>query len=159
MTAPSIAAIDSRDTKTLIVVLHQNGSPGPVARACRTNLFDRTDWRSVLRSLLAQISTTIVALFLGLAGYGDTCVLGISQKENIGEVVSYPFHITNDVDMACTGAFGEQACFSLQVRVLLPELTTAWNTMTGLLAGEVCFGDGGSAFRIGRHLTKIVTIA
>ncbi|WP_083541163.1 N-acetylglucosamine kinase [Gluconobacter roseus] len=158
-TVPCIAAIDGGGTKTLLVVLGQDGTLGPVVRAAGSNPFDQSDWQSVLHGLLAQIPDTAAALSLGIAGYGESRIHGRRQAELVAAAFPQPFSFTGDVEMACTGAFGGQA----GVLLLSGTGSVAWATdgkgnqiKVGGWGG--LFGDEGSAFWIGRQALSLLTM-
>lgn len=159
VSVPCIAAIDGGGTKTLLVVLGQDGTLGPVARAAGSNPFDQSDWQSVLHGLLAQIPDTAAALSLGIAGYGESRLHGRRQEELVAASFPQPFSFTGDVEMACTGAFGGQA----GVLLLSGTGSVAWATdgkdnqiKVGGWGG--LFGDEGSAFWIGRQALSLLTM-
>ncbi|MBS1035913.1 N-acetylglucosamine kinase [Gluconobacter cerinus] len=158
-TASCIAAIDGGGTKTLLVVLGRDGTLGPVVRAAGSNPFDQSDWQTVLRSLLAQIPATAAGLALGIAGYGETRVLGRKQEAVVKEAFPRPVSFTGDVEMACTGAFGGQA----GVLLLSGTGSVAWATDSRGRQIKVggwggLFGDEGSAFWIGRQALALLTM-
>ncbi|MFT9221326.1 N-acetylglucosamine kinase [Gluconobacter oxydans] len=155
----SIAAIDGGGTKTLLVVLGRDGTLGPVMREAGSNPFDQSDWQTVLQSLLARIPATTEALSLGIAGYGETRILGRKQEEVVRNAFARPFSFTGDVEMACTGAFGGRA----GVLLLSGTGSVAWATdgrgnqiKVGGWGG--LFGDEGSAFWIGRQALSLLTM-
>ncbi|WP_040507298.1 N-acetylglucosamine kinase [Gluconobacter morbifer] len=159
MTESSIAAIDGGGTKTLLVVLHRDGTVGRIVRAPGCNPFDRPDWKAILQSLLTQIPRTTEALALGLAGYGETRLFGQRQRDAVHDIMSCPVHITGDVEMACTGAFGGQA----GVLLLSGTGSMAWATDGRGHHDRVggwgsLFGDEGSAFWIGRQALSLLTM-
>lgn len=154
-----IAAIDGGGTKTLLVVLGRDGALGPVVRASGSNPFDQNDWQAVLCGLLARLPASTAALSLGIAGYGETRVLGRRQEDVVEGAFPRPFSFTSDVEMACTGAFGGRA----GVLLLSGTGSVAWATdgrgghvKVGGWGG--LFGDEGSAFWIGRQALSLLTM-
>lgn len=154
-----IAAIDGGGTKTLMVVLSQDGTLGPIMRAEGSNPFDKSDWTSVLQLLLSHLPAQTAALGVGIAGYDKTRMLGHKQEAVIKEVFSGPVTFSSDVEMACTGAFAGHA----GILLLSGTGSVAWATdgrgnqdKVGGWGG--LFGDEGSAFWIGRQALSLVTM-
>ncbi|WP_215766151.1 N-acetylglucosamine kinase [Gluconobacter cerinus] len=157
MTCSSIAAIDGGGTKTLLVVLHRDGALGPIIRAPGSNPFDQVDWQSILISLMSRLPSTTKTLSLGLAGYGEMRPSGRKQKDVVAANFPHIFNITNDVDIACTGAFAGHG----GVLLLAGTGSVAWvvngkgeQDRVGGWGG--LFGDEGSAFWIGRQALSLL---
>jgi len=156
---PSIAAVDGGGSKTLLVVLRQDGTISDIARAEGSNPFDQPLWRETLSGLFGRLSDDVAAAGLGLAGFGESATLNQRQRDLIDTALEHiPFALTNDVDMACNGAFAG----GKGVLLLSGTGSMAWASDG---EGRTCrvggwgslFGDEGSAFWIGRKALGIIT--
>ncbi|KXV02586.1 N-acetylglucosamine kinase [Gluconobacter potus] len=159
MTQSSIMALDGGGSKTLLVVLRQDGAIADIGRAGGSNPFDQPLWRETLSGLFARLPPETRAAGLGLAGFGESSTLNQRQRALISaSLPNIPLYLTNDVDMACTAAFAGQE----GVLLLSGTGSMAWATDG---QGHHCrvggwgslFGDEGSAFWIGRKALGLVT--
>ncbi|MFT8807295.1 N-acetylglucosamine kinase [Gluconobacter sp.] len=159
MSQSFIAAMDGGGSKTLLVVLRQDGTIADIGRAGGSNPFDQPLWRETLSSLFSRLPPETRAAGLGLAGFGESATLNQHQRGLISTFCeNIPLSLTNDVDMACNGAFAGQE----GVLLLSGTGSMAWATDG---QGHHCrvggwgslFGDEGSAFWIGRKALALVT--
>ncbi|MFT8355119.1 MAG: BadF/BadG/BcrA/BcrD ATPase family protein [Gluconobacter japonicus] len=159
VTEPCIAAIDGGGSKTLLVVLNSDGTIANVEQTGGTNPFDQPLWRERLTGLLKLLPNSTQAVGLGLAGYGESATLCARQEDAVSESLGkIPYSLTNDVDMACSAAFGGEP----GVLVLSGTGSMAWASDG---RGQHCrvggwgslFGDEGSAYQIGRNALTLLT--
>nr|WP_244974567.1 BadF/BadG/BcrA/BcrD ATPase family protein [Gluconobacter cerinus] len=159
VTEPCIAAIDGGGSKTLLVVLRQDGTVAASRQTGGTNPFDQPLWRERLTGLLQALPVETQSVGLGLAGYGESETLCARQKNAVSENLrDIPYSLTNDVDMACSAAFGGQP----GILLLSGTGSMAWASDA---AGKHCrvggwgslFGDEGSAYEIGRNALALLT--
>ncbi|EHH67459.1 hypothetical protein GMO_24540 [Gluconobacter morbifer G707] len=152
-------AVDGGGSKTLMVVLRQDGTIFDIRRARGSNPFDQPLWRETLLGLLDRLPGHVAAAGLGLAGSGESATFTQHQCSLIDVALGdIPHSLTNDVDMACNGAFAGQA----GVLLLSGTGSMAWATDG---AGRTCrvggwgslLGDEGSAFWIGRKALGVIT--
>lgn len=158
-TLPVVAAIDGGGSKTLQVVLRCDGVILDIARAGGSNPFDQPLWRETLSGLFARLPRELAAIGMGLAGFGESVDLNSRQRALISDTFSQTrVALTNDVDMACNGAFGGRE----GVLILSGTGSMAWARD---IEGRNCrvggwgalMGDEGSAYWIGRKALALIT--
>ena len=158
MSEPCIAAMDGGGTKTLLVIARQDSTIVEIRRGAGSNPFDQPLWRSVLENLLGNLPSSLEAVSFGLAGYGESETLRSRQDDVVNSLISVPFFIRNDVDMACTGAFAGKS----GILLLSGTGSMAWGTdghkrQCRVGGWGALFGDEGSAFWIGRKALSLLT--
>jgi len=140
-----------------MVVVGQDASLRIKKKGPGSNAFDGEQWRTVFLELLSDLPSINAAAF-GLAGYAQGRASRRSQARLIDELVSVPYTLTNDVDIACTGAFAGEAGLLMLSGTGSVAWMTDGNGRTGRVGGwGSLFGDEGSAFWIGREALSLLT--
>ncbi|MFT8517181.1 MAG: BadF/BadG/BcrA/BcrD ATPase family protein [Acetobacter persici] len=155
---PAILAVDGGGTKTLAVRVGPDVSvqAQQVTRGC--NPFDQPDWQSILTDLVSPLASGVQAAAFGVAGYGENRETGRQLQAHVQQLFpATPTSLTNDVDMACIGAFAGGA----GVLLLSGTGSMAWASdgagQTARVGGwGPVFGDEGSAYWIGRKALQRV---
>lgn len=159
MSQPCIAAMDGGGSKTLLVVLRQDGTISDIGRAEGSNPFDQPLWRETLSGLFSRLPDNTVGAGLGLAGFGESATLNQRQRNLIHSIFEHiPHFLTNDVDMACNGAFaGEEGVLLLSGTGSMAWATDGKGTTCRVGGWGSLLGDEGSAFWIGRKALGVIT--
>ncbi len=159
MSQSFIAAMDGGGSKTLLAVLREDGTIADIGRAEGSNPFDQPLWRETLSGLFARLPAETRAMGLGLAGFGESATLNQRQRELISSTLeNIPVSLTNDVDMACTGAFaGHEGVLLLSGTGSMAWATDGQGHHCRVGGWGSLFGDEGSAFWIGRKALGIIT--
>ncbi|MFE8872583.1 BadF/BadG/BcrA/BcrD ATPase family protein [Acetobacter persici] len=155
---PAILAVDGGGTKTLAVRVGPDASvqAQQITRGC--NPFDQPDWQSILTDLVSPLTSGVQAAAFGIAGYGENRETGRQLQAHVQQLFpATPASLTNDVDMACIGAFAGGA----GVLLLSGTGSMAWASdgagQTARVGGwGPVFGDEGSAYWIGRKALQRV---
>lgn len=155
---PAILAVDGGGTKTLAVRVGPDASvqAQQVTRGC--NPFDQPNWQSILTDLVTPLASGVQAAAFGVAGYGENRETGRQLQAHVQQLFpATPASLTNDVDMACIGAFAGGA----GVLLLSGTGSMAWASdgagQTARVGGwGPVFGDEGSAYWIGRKALQRV---
>nr|WP_298795713.1 BadF/BadG/BcrA/BcrD ATPase family protein [uncultured Acetobacter sp.] len=155
---PAILAVDGGGTKTLAVRVGPDASIQALKTTKGCNPFDQPDWQHILATLVTPLASGLQAAAFGVAGYGENRKTGQLLRTHLHELCPHtPLSLTNDVDMACTGAFAGEA----GVLLLSGTGSMAWGTdgkgQTARVGGwGPVFGDEGSAYWIGRKALQRV---
>lgn len=155
---PAILAVDGGGTKTLAVRVGRDATVQALETTRGCNPFDQPDWQSILAALVTPLTPGITAAAFGIAGYGENRETGRLLRTHLHHLCpDTPLSLTNDVDMACTGAFAGQA----GILLLSGTGSMAWAAdgagQTARVGGwGPVFGDEGSAYWIGRKALQTV---
>lgn len=155
---PAVLAVDGGGTKTAAVRVGQDGQIQGYYTTSGSNPFDQPDWQQILSDLVLPLSTGVQAAVFGLAGYGENRALGQTIRAHLHTLCpDGTLSLSNDVDMACTGAFAGNA----GVLLLSGTGSMAWahdgNGNTARVGGwGGTFGDEGSAYWIGRTALQFI---
>lgn len=156
--SPAILAVDGGGTKTLAVRIGPDARIQALQVAGGSNPFDHPGWKDLLANLVTPLAQNIQASAFGLAGYGENRETGRLLLAHLHHLCpGAPLSLTNDVDMACTGAFAGGA----GVLLLSGTGSMAWAAdgrgQTARVGGwGPVFGDEGSAYWIGRKALQRV---
>ncbi|MGO2958467.1 MAG: N-acetylglucosamine kinase [Acetobacter sp.] len=149
---PAVLAVDGGGTKTAAIRVGQDGSIQDFRVTGGSNPFDQPAWRDVLAELVTPMRSGIQASAFGLAGYGENRAMGQHIQTHLQSLCpNAPLSISNDVDMACAGAFAGGA----GVLLLSGTGSIAWAQNAEGHSQRVggwgsVFGDEGSAYWLGR---------
>ena len=155
---PAILAVDGGGTKTAAVRIGQDASVQAYQTTGGSNPFDQSGWQEVLTDLVTPMSEGVLAFAFGLAGYGENRAFGETIRTHLHSLCpNGVFTLSNDVDMACNGAFAEGA----GVLLLSGTGAIAWarnalGQTTRVGGWGSTFGDEGSAYWIGRKALQLL---
>ncbi|GAN67666.1 N-acetylglucosamine kinase [Acetobacter orleanensis] len=154
----AILAVDGGGTKTLAVRVGRDATVQAVHTTKGCNPFDQPDWQTILTHLVTPLTPGLEAAAFGIAGYGENRETGHLLRAHVHQLCpDTPISLTNDVDMACIGAFAGEA----GVLLLSGTGSMAWASdgagQTARVGGwGPVFGDEGSAYWIGRKALQRV---
>lgn len=155
---PAIVAVDGGGTKTLAVRIGRDATVQALHITKGCNPFDQPDWQTILANLVIPLASGIEGAAFGIAGYGENRETGFRLRAHVHQICpNSPVSLTNDVDMACIGAFAGGA----GVLLLSGTGSMAWASdgagQTARVGGwGPVFGDEGSAYWIGRKALQRV---
>lgn len=155
---PAILAVDGGGTKTLAVRVGPDATVQAMQITKGCNPFDQPDWQNILTNLVTPLASGLQAAAFGIAGYGENRETGRLLRAHVHQLCpATPLSLTNDVDMACIGAFAGEA----GVLLLSGTGSMAWASdgagQTARVGGwGPVFGDEGSAYWIGRKALQRV---
>ncbi len=155
---PAILAVDGGGTKTAAVRIGQDAGVQAYQTTSGSNPFDQPAWRDVLTDLVTPMNAGVQASAFGLAGYGENRAFGETIRTHLHSLCpNGAFSLSNDVDMACNGAFAEGA----GVLLLSGTGSIAWarnaqGQTTRVGGWGSTFGDEGSAYWIGRTALQLL---
>lgn len=156
--APAVLAVDGGGTKTAALWVQQDATVLSYSVTSGSNPFDQPYWRDILKNLVTPMSKSVQAAAFGLAGYGENRAQGNIIRNYLRTLCpNGALSLSNDVDMACTGAFAGGA----GILLLAGTGSTTWARNAAGQTSRVggwgsVFGDEGSAYWIGREALKLL---